>query len=102
MRFPFALLIFGGLVAGTIVAQAAEADMSCAATFSTLSQSARSQGLPSGEFDRMAAIAAEHGGAVTFAGRSQVRAMSLPQLQAQVVNCHARYDGKGGLRIASS
>jgi hypothetical protein len=102
MRFPFALLIFGGLVAGTMVTQAAEADMSCAATFSALSQSARSQGLPSGEFDRMASVAAAHGGEVTLAGRSQVRAMSLPQLQAQVVNCHARYDGKGGLRMASN
>ncbi len=99
MRFPFALLIFGGLVAGTIVAQAAEADMSCAATFSALSQSARSQGLPSGEFDRMAAIAARHGGAVTSANQSRVHAMSLPELQAKVVNCHARYDSDQRLAL---
>lgn len=103
MRFPISLLIFGVFVAGTIAAQAADADTSCAATFTTLSQSARSHGLPSAEFDRMAAVAARHGGAVTFAGQSEVRDMSLPELQAKVVNCHARYEGKGGdMRVASS
>jgi hypothetical protein len=103
MRVPVSLLIFGVFVMGTIAAQATEADTSCAATFTALSQSARNHGLPSAEFDNMAAIAARHGGAITSAGQSEVRDMSLPELQAKVVNCHARYEDKGGdMRVASS
>jgi hypothetical protein len=103
MRIPFALLIFGGLVAGTIVTQASEADTSCAATFSMLSASARSHSLPTQDFDRMAGIAMRHGGTITPASQMQASDLSLPELQAQVVNCHARYEGKGGdMRVASN
>ncbi|MDB5733497.1 MAG: hypothetical protein JWN16_134 [Alphaproteobacteria bacterium] len=56
-----------------------------------------------GTIAAQAAVAARHGGAVTFAGQSEARDMSLPELQAKVVNCHARYEGKGGdMRVASS
>ena len=103
MRIPVSLLIFGVFVAGTIAAQAADADTNCAATFTALSASARSHGLPSQEFDRMAAVAARHGGSISQVSQTEARAMSLPDLQAQVVNCHARYDGKGGdMRMASN
>jgi hypothetical protein len=102
MRFPVSLLILGVFVVGTVAAQAAQTDQtdaSCAATFTALSQSARAQGLPSQEFNRMAAIAVRHGGS---AAASDVAGLSLTELQARVVNCQARYDGKGGdMRMAA-
>ena len=103
MRVPFALILLTGLLAGTVAAQASQADTSCAATFSMLSASARSHNLPALEFDRMAEIAMRHGGAVTPASQMQASDLSLPELQARVVNCHARYDGNGSdLRVASN
>jgi hypothetical protein len=81
---------------------AAPNDAQCAATFTALSASARSHGMPSGEFDRMAAIAARHAGS-DFAGTEDVRDLSLPELQGRVVNCHARYDRSGAdTRIAAA
>ncbi len=111
MRVPFSLFIFAGLltgtlVAGSIAAQAAETDTSCASTFTMLSASARSLGIPSQNFDRMAAIAARHGGLVNRTSQEEARNMTLVELEARVVNCHARYEGKdrntrGDLRVAS-
>ena len=83
-------------------AVAAPSDAQCAATFTALSMSARSHGLSTGEFDRMAGIAAHHAGS-DFAGAQQMRDLSLPDLEAQVVNCHARYDRSGAdTRIAAA
>lgn len=111
MRVPFSLVIFAGLLTGTMVvgsiaAQAAEADTRCASTFTMLSASARSLGIPSQNFDRMAAIAAQHGGLVNRTAQEDARNMNLVDLEARVVSCHARYDGKdrnmqGNLRVAS-
>ena len=70
---------------------AAPDDASCAATFTLLAQDARAQGLPSGEFERVASIAGRR--APDFSARLDgARELSLTDLQAQVVNCHARYD----------
>ncbi len=79
---------------------AAPQDATCAATFSALSASARAHGMASGEFDRMAAIAARHAGAAQGEG---LRNESLTELSGRVVNCHARYDRSGAdTRIAAA
>lgn len=75
----------------TAPALAAPDDASCAATFTMLAQNARAQGLPSGAFERIASIAGRR--APDYAARlDEARALPLSDLQARVVNCHARYD----------
>lgn len=73
-------------------------DAQCAATFTMLSQSARALGLPSGAFESAAAQAGRRANAGDVA---EARALTLPELEWRVVNCHARYDrGRDATRIA--
>jgi hypothetical protein len=77
-------------------------DAECAATFTLLAQNARAQGLPSGEFERIASIAGRRAPDYS-AGLDEARDLSLTDLQARVVNCHARYDRmKADTRIAAN
>ena len=88
------------MLAGPALAQQ-PSDAVCAATFSALSASARAEGLPSAEFDRMADIAARHAGGVTE--MDAVRDLTLTDLQGRVVNCHARYDrSRADTRMAAN
>lgn len=93
MVLPFLIL--------TAPALAAPDDAQCAATFSALSASARAHGMSSEAFDRMAGVAGRHAG--DFSGQvRQVRDLTLTDLSARVVNCHARYDRmRGDTRIAA-